>query len=322
MVFVTRWILTQKYRENYSPEPPAVWFPIYRSVDKGQTWAPFSNVTDQVNGWGLRYQPFLYLVPETIGDLPAGTILCAGNSIPTDLSQTKIDLYKSTDDGASWSFVSSIASGGAAQPVNGETPVWEPFLMVYESQLVAYYSTQADPSRGQKLSHKVSADGGETWGGEVDDVAQARYADRPGMTTIAGPLPDGNWILTYEYCGSKSCDVYYRVSDSPLAFDAAADQALVATDGTAPRGSPYVVFSPSGGDNGTIVVTAASGTQVFVNTALGDAEGWVAYDTPQSVAYSRHLRVLDDPDHLLILGAGRLNQDNRVTVSVIKLPNL
>lgn len=271
----------------------------------------------------MRYQPFLYLLPQAIGDLPAGTILCAGNSIPTDLSQTKIDLYKSTDDGASWSFVSSIVSGGVAQPVNGETPVWEPFLMVYEDQLVAYYSTQADPAYGQKLSHKVSPDGGATWGAEVDDVAQPRYADRPGMTTIAGPLPDGNWILTYEYCGSQSCDVYYRLSASPLAFDAAADHALVATSGTAPRGSPYVVYSPSGGGaNGTIVASAASGTPVFVNTALGDPSAWVEYSTPQAAAYTRHLRVMDNPDNLLILGAGRLNQDNRVTVSVIKLPNL
>ena len=91
-----------------------VYFPIYRSVDKGQTWAAFSNVTDQVNGWGLRYQPFLYVLPQAIGNLPKGTILCAGNSIPTDLSKTKIDIYASKDSGLTWSFVSSVASGGKA----------------------------------------------------------------------------------------------------------------------------------------------------------------------------------------------------------------
>lgn len=217
--------------------------------------------------------------------------------------------------------MSSFATGGVAAPTNGETPVWEPFLMVYEDQLVAYYSTQADTAYGQKLVHKVSSDA-VTWGDEVNDVAQPTYADRPGMTTVAS-LPDGNWILTYEYCGGQGCAVYYRISSSPLTFDAAADQALVAGSGTRPTSSPYVVWSPSGGgDNGTIVVSANSNTQVFVNTALGDAGAWVEYETPQTGAYSRHLRVMDNPDNLLIMSAGYLNSDNWVTLSVMKLPNL
>lgn len=312
-------VTNTKYRENYSPEPPAVYFPIYRSLDKGQTWAAFSNVTDQVNGWGMRYQPFLYLLPEDIGDLAAGTILCAGNSIPTDLSQTKIDLYASTDSGASWSFVSSIASGGVAQPVNGETPVWEPFLLAYNNQLVAYYSDQGDPAYGQKLVHKVSSDG-VTWDSAVNDVAQPTYADRPGMTTIAS-LPNGDWIMTYEYCGGQSCRVYYRISSSPLTFDSATDHALTAGSVT-PTSSPYIVWSPSGGDNGTLVVSANSNTQIFVNTALGDPNSWVEYDTPQTGAYSRHMRVMDNHDNLLIMSAGYLNSDNWVTLSVMRLPNL
>lgn len=276
-------------------------------------------MTDQVNGWGLRYQPFLYLLPQAIGDFAAGTILCAGNSIPTDLSQTKLDLYASTDDGATWSFVSSFASGGTASPTNGVTPVWEPFLMVYENQLVVYYSTQADTAYGQKLAHKVSSDA-VNWGDEVNDVAQPTYADRPGMTTVAS-LPDGSWIMTYEYCGGNSCRVYYRISSSPLTFDTATDQALVAGS-VRPTGSPYIVWSPSGGSNGTLVASASSHTQVFLNTALGEPNSWVEYDTPQTAAYSRHLRVMDNPDNLLIMSAGNLNSDNWVTLSVMRLPNL
>ncbi len=115
--------------ENYSPEPPKVYFPIYKSTDGGVSWTQISKVQDTVNGWGLRYQPFLYQLPIAIGIYPAGTLLVAGNSIPTDLSKTKIDIYASKDDGVTWSFVSSVASGGVAQPVNGETPVWEPLLM-------------------------------------------------------------------------------------------------------------------------------------------------------------------------------------------------
>lgn len=309
----------QRVRENYPPAPTLLYFPIYRSQDKGLTWTPLSNVTDQVNGWGLRFQPNLYLLPQAIGDLAAGTILCAGNSVPTNLSHTKLDLYASADDGATWAFVSSLASGGDALPVNGVTPVWEPFLMVHEDQLVAYYSTQADTAYGQKLAHKVSADG-VSWGDEVNDVTREAYEDRPGMTTVVG-LPDGRWMLTYENCGPEECAVYYRISDSPLTFDTAADQALV-VGGAAPRSSPCLVWSPSGGPNGTLVVNAYTDSRIFVNTALGDPDAWVPYGTPETAAYSRHLRVMDNPDNLLIVNAGSLDSNNRVTMSVMRLPNL
>ena len=115
--------------ENYSPEPPAVHFPVFKSTDGGASWSEIAQVNDTVNGWGLRYQPFLYELPSPIGDFPAGTLLLAGNSIPTDLSKTKIDVYASRDSGVTWEFVSSVASGGKALPNNGLTPVWEPFLM-------------------------------------------------------------------------------------------------------------------------------------------------------------------------------------------------
>ena len=85
--------------ENYSPEPPPVYYPIFESDDLGETWHEIGQVHDQVNGWGMRYQPFLYELPEPIGGLPAGALLCAGNSIPTNLSMTQIDLYASLDKG-------------------------------------------------------------------------------------------------------------------------------------------------------------------------------------------------------------------------------
>jgi len=115
--------------ENYSPEPPIVYFPIYESKDSGVSWKMISKVTDQVNGWGLRYQPFLYELPQDFGEFKAGTVLCAGNSIPTNLAKTQIDVYASKDKGYTWSFVSHVAAGGRARPNNGETPVWEPFIM-------------------------------------------------------------------------------------------------------------------------------------------------------------------------------------------------
>ncbi|KAF5586161.1 BNR Asp-box repeat domain-containing protein [Fusarium pseudocircinatum] len=310
--------------ENYSPEPPKVYFPIYQSKDKGSTWAPLSNVTDTKNGWGLRYQPFLYVLPQAIGKLAKGTILLAGNSIPTDLSKTKIDLYASTDSGKTWKYISNIATGGKAVPDNGETPVWEPFLMVYNNKLVCYYSDQRDPSYGQKLVHQTSSDG-VTWDAVVNDVRGTAYSQRPGMTTVA-KLPNGKWMMTFEYGGGASPNnaafpVYYRISDSPLTFDSASNQILTAGS-RAPSSSPYLTWSPSGGSSGSLIVTANSDNGIYINTNLGAAGSWVYYDIPQPGAYSRQAMVMDNPDWLYVMSAGYLNGDNWVTDSVFKLPNL
>lgn len=86
--------------ENYGPNNDTnPYFPIYQSYDNGHSWSERSRVHDQVNGWGLRYQPFLYEMSQNLGQFCAGDILLAGNSIPDDLSETQIDLYVSKDKG-------------------------------------------------------------------------------------------------------------------------------------------------------------------------------------------------------------------------------
>lgn len=313
--------------ENYSPEPPLVYFPIYKSVDGGETWKEISRVTDQVNNWGLRYQPFLYELPERFGRYAAGTLLLAGSSIPTDLSQTQIDVYASEDKGYTWHFVSRVASGGAAIPNNGIPAIWEPFILLYKGQIVVFYSDQRDPLYGQKLVHQVSKDL-RHWGPPVDDVSYPTYTDRPGMPTITH-LPNGKYMMTYEYGGgphNSGTDyrfpVYYRISDNPLKFNSAVGYPLITTDGTQPNGSPYSTWSPIGGRNGTIIVSSGSATEIFTNQKLGATDAWKRIPTPEGVSYTRSLRVFKHiPQHLLIMGAGFLppSTTNTVTVSVIDL---
>ncbi|KAJ7214028.1 BNR/Asp-box repeat protein [Mycena pura] len=308
--------------ENYSPEPPLVYFPIFRSTNLGQTWTPLSNVTDTRNGWGLRYQPFLYEMPEPIGGFPAGTILCAGNSIPTNLSNTQIDVYASRDKGRTWKFVSHVAAGGEAIPDNGLTPVWEPFIMTVDHQIVIFYSDQRDPLHGQKLSHQVSSDL-LNWGPVVNDVRYPTFSNRPGMTTIAH-LPNGQFIITYEYGGAPEADfaIYHRLSSSPLTFDAAGPGSVIrAVTGELPTSSPYVTWTPHGGANGTIVVSANSHTGVFLNTALAaPGSAWTYVQTNATRSYTRGVRVLPDNRQILITGGGSLGgTTNAVTTTILEL---
>src|SRR3954464_14203858 len=127
--------------EHYVNGEPS--FPIYRSTNDGETWSLYSKITDTKNHWGMRYQPQLFELLQQIGDMPAGTVLCAGSSIPKDMSVTQLQLYKSLDGGKNWQYVSTIVTGGGAGPTipvrvdsieshnkTGKVndPVWEPFL--------------------------------------------------------------------------------------------------------------------------------------------------------------------------------------------------
>lgn len=290
--------------ENYSPDTSHVSFPIYSSPDNGQTWSPIGQVDDTVNGWGLRYQPFLYELPVPIGAYPAGTVLCAGNSIPSNIASTQLDLYASTDGGRTWTFASHIATGNGGPTGAANANVWEPFLMVYDNELVIFFSDQRDPAHNQKLVHQTSNDGIH-WSAPVDDVAYPAVNAAPGMATVA-QLPDGQYIMTYEYGGDPGFAVYYRIGPDPTALASVPDTALVSSDGVVLKSSPYVTWSSYGGSNGTLVVNSYSNGQVFVNRDLGDAGSWRTVETTQPQAYSRSLLVLQDARQVLICGAGML----------------
>ncbi|MFM9557894.1 MULTISPECIES: RICIN domain-containing protein [Streptomyces] len=303
--------------EQYRVDMPV--FPIYRSTDNGASWTKISEVADTQNGWGMRWQPELFELPRAMGDFPAGTILAAGDSVPYDRGGSKIDLYASTDRGQSWTFVTNIATGGKATDTNGNTPVWEPFFLVSGDRLIVYYSDQRDPDHGQKIVHQVSTDI-RTWGPVVDDVAMPTYSQRPGMPTVA-KMPNGKYIMTYEYGGSAAGNfaVHYKISDDPEAFDSVTGVPLRTTDGQVPQGTPYITWLPTGGPNGTLVTTAHSSDDLFVNTQNGAADTWTRMPSNVGGGYSRGLLPLADGHSLMVFSAGfgGDNKRNPVTYSTV-----
>lgn len=161
--------------------------PIWKSDDDGTTWQPLTEVaspaaltTDPAldrysSNWT---NPYLYVLPRTIGDLSAGTVLLATvvsgedeffrdnkqrdpNWTPTndgDRRDVALALYAGSADGSSWRFLNIIATGGwqggsagaggvniaAANTTRQQDPVWEPHLDVRGDRLVAYYSDEND----------------------------------------------------------------------------------------------------------------------------------------------------------------------------------
>ncbi|MFT8401814.1 MAG: sialidase family protein [Lentilactobacillus diolivorans] len=281
--------------EHYVTGTPS--FPIFESQDNGRSWQHISNVVDTQNGWGMRYQPNLYELPEKIGTMPAGTLICAGNSIPDDLSRTKIDLYQSDNHAQSWQYLSTVVQGGMAS-VKGQKPVWEPFVTVIDHRLVCFFSDERDKiAHSQKIAHKTTTDGIH-WGAEIDDVAVANPQARPGMAIVA-QMTNGKYIMTFEIVVEGAVVVdgernrsNYKISDDGLHWrpeDAGREFAL--------GGSPYVTIL---GD-GTLVANS-TGSEIYLNTKNGEGN-WQKVSTDVPGAYSRSLTALPN-NQLLIIGAG------------------
>lgn len=268
-------------------------FPIYRSTNFGQSWQFVTDVIDTPFGAGNRYQPALYELPAASGNLPEGTLLLVGNSIPNDLSSTRLVMYKSLDAGNTWTFVSTIDTGGpsvyAPEPTSTSSPVWEPQLLLTPSGLVVYYSDEKQKANNilQALVHRVSTDGGQTWGPVVNDVAVPDRNTRPGMMTVI-KLPNGQYFGAYEVVGLPDVPVYAKFSPDGVNWGNPADIGfkLQTASGQSLFGSPWVEWVPTGGPNGTIIVTGTrmngvtpAKSNFLANTNLGQGN-WSLFPTP------------------------------------------
>ncbi|MEU4159953.1 RICIN domain-containing protein [Actinoplanes sp. NPDC026670] len=351
--------------------------PIYKSDDNNTTWQQLATVrAPAFMGGPARYtsnwtNPYLYVMPQTVGSLTTGTLLLASvvsgedeyfrehkaadpswqPSNDGDRRDMAIALYKSTDNGASWSFVNIIATGGwqggsagaigtniaNANSSRQVDPVWEPYLMVHNNELIAYYSDENDytgyngngslnlrgdnntatDSHGQVVAHRE-------WDGNTATPWSVPYVDvtgstqsvagvnqigggRPGMPNVV-PTTNGQWLLTYEYFGGGQ-NVKQKIFADPLNFRATGGAggtdigALAVTGGSpslATGGSPVVIRLP----DGRLVYNAAGSGDVWVNSSGSSTGAWTRQATPVGAGYSRNLTWHQPSGRVVILSAG------------------
>lgn len=342
--------------------------PVWKSDDHGTSWQKLSDVqapaylssdpavAPYVSAWT---NPYLYVLPQAVGSLPAGTLLLAAvvsgddewykeqkaadpNFVPNqdgDRSNMAIALYSSGDGGATWAFRNIITTGGwssgksNANTTHQNDPVWEPFLMVYNNQLVAYYSDESeytgfDPTTGiptlyaqnstaadpglQVLLHRTWDGTSAAWSAPVVDVPGETQTingvsyignGRPGMTTVA-QMADGKWIMTFEYFWGGFTNRYV-IADDPLNFRSVAGTGgtgvsslpVTGNSGTfAQGGSPVLLQLP----NGRVAYNAPGSRDIWVNSG-GSTSAWTRLQTTMNGAYSRNMTYDAETGRVILL---------------------
>lgn len=253
-------------------------FPFFQSTDDGCMWTQVSApVLSSIPNWAMKVEPDLFELPVAVGSLPAGTILLAGNSRTNDfnVNSHRLEVWYSRDRGVTWRF-----RGVADASTN--LGMWEPRLDLTSSgQLVCYYSDERFASSGynQLLGGRVSPDGGLTWGPEFYVCAIPDGTKRPGMA-VTTKLPDGRHVLSYEGVGyGGGSQVYVKFSNDGTNWGSGpADLGtpVQTADGAYVGSCPYIMWSPAGGTNGTLIITGRflrnspnADREMFINTNLG-----------------------------------------------------
>ena len=263
---------------------------IYESPDQGKTWQHLADVADPTPPHMCCSG--LFEMPAAGGATPAGALLWA-TSIGTDQGgrgPCSIRLHRSLDGGRSWQYYST--------PVSGYIGLWEPeFILDSQGRLVVYYSSEEHKAAGynQLLAHKVSADGGLTWGAETIDVGTADGHQRPGMA-IVRRLP-GGYVMSYEICG-LGCDAYLRTSPDGLRWGdpASPGTRIESAEGHHFAHAPTVAWAPQAGNpqgqllaigqlllnNSDNAVAPANGRVYMVNAQSGQGP-WAEVPAPVPV---------------------------------------
>jgi hypothetical protein len=318
--------------------------PIWRSTDNGETWTKLSDVP-QLSG-----QPCLYELPSQMGEFPAGTVMACGiGTGRTTPNTSQLDVAVSRDAGKTWAYLSTIVTGRPG-PYNAATraglardaaaPIWEPFLgSDSHGKLVAYLSDERDKKNGynQLLDHVVSEDGGKSWGPVVYDVAIPDGLSRPGMAIVAKD-GKGKYYMSYELVSApgyplepRTNAMHFRTSTDGLNWGDPKNPGTLIQDRWRqfPNGTPYIVWSPWGGPNGTLVASARSvvrdtigrvGGGLFVNRNGGDGY-WTLIETPMwydinNDGYSQTMIPLGDGQEILQL----ISVNSRIYYVKFKLP--
>ncbi|SFR94865.1 BNR repeat-like domain-containing protein [Dyella sp. OK004] len=295
---------------------------IFQSTDNGASWSLLSNVPT-ITGSSERCCATLYELPQQVGSLAAGTLISAASYFSN--GTPAIEVYISTNQGASWSYHSTPALGG-----DNSHGLWEPeFSVANDGALVMFWSDETDSCCSQKLV-QIRSYNGQTWQDKTDTIRSTIQGDRPGMITVS-KLPNGHFFMSNELCGPAACTVFSRSSTDGWNYGDPTNMGtkVQTASGQYLEHAPLNRWSPSVlSSNGAILlvgqvmyesngsVSASNGKVLFVNTNVDGTGNWYTINAPVQVPtaydnycpnYSSALLPATDGSSILELASDYLN---------------
>lgn len=269
-------------------------FYFYRSSDQGKSWHKTSELNPSLYS-GLSGDkmgmPGMFVLPERLGEYPAGTILFAVCDWDINSSYC-INIWRSSDQGNSWQWHGKLAPRGE-DTVSGTGSVWEPeFIVGKNKELLCFYSDERQKGYDQCIAMEVSRDGGKTWNeykilaGEYKE-GWRRGVDpslwRPGMPRVI-KLKDGTYFMVYENIATENSGIItFRTSENGIDWGSITQAGTEIESGRyAAYQCPMLAYIDDGSTYGTIFVRGMNDTcspsQLFVSSDKGNT--WKIMDAP------------------------------------------
>lgn len=246
---------------------------IKHSTDGGTSFSTLSLITPAEHAdWPYTVQPHLLELSQASGSYPAGTLLLGVVLADLAVDQTRMQIYRSTDHGASWSWTGNVMA------TTSGPRAWEPDLVqLADGSIATYfaYEGQGNGPNSQTIVHKLSTDGGTTWGALTTDWqfpgGSAHLNDRPGMPTVTR-MGNGSYMMAIESCGypGEYCQIRTKSSTDGLTWGSGPSDLgtrVQATSGHGISGNPHIVWTPSGGPNGRVLMIAGEITNSLTDYA-------------------------------------------------------
>ncbi|RKP52923.1 DUF1080 domain-containing protein [Cohnella endophytica] len=210
---------------------------VSKSTNNGATWTVVSNISD----------PGRDLDNAQMVQMPNGDVLLAARSVRWQESY-KLYVYKSTNLGANWSYLSTIDqnNGTPGSLGNPDKGVYEPHMgFLADGRLAVFYANEKhvteSPSYSQIISEKISSDGGATWGSEIYAAWDpSNSSARPGMP-VWTKMANGKYILALEVCGTQGCNIFSKTSNDGYTWSSG-----IGTQVPDQLGAPYVLSMSDG----------------------------------------------------------------------------
>ncbi len=244
-------------------------FRIMKSFDKGSNWTQLTFVTETVdNSLNAAWNPFLFQLPDDVGDFTKGTVILACVSIdPQQSRKSQIEIFASTDGGESFKEISIIDEAGGT----GDG-VWEPFIAYENGYIYCFYSDDSDEEKSQTIVYKKSSDL-FNWEEKKAVVKSPNNSDRPGMPVLT-KMGNGKWFICYEFGNGNGYPVYFKTADSLESWNASdIGTQVIAKKNKTIGSAPYCIWMPVGGENGTLIVSgkygSSKGNDLFLSKDFG-----------------------------------------------------